>query len=132
MAGYLTRLFYLKQDDLWKQEKPYHFKFPNPAGPDTNQIIDRVEDVFVQDLRGQEEVFNISNNGFMIAKLDKELTYEDYHDPGRVEVYFRELERLLQKHTGAVEVRVFRHAVRLVPELFVLSGGVQLPSIAFG
>jgi hypothetical protein len=111
---FTAELRYFKDDPLYLEEKPYGFKQPNEEGPNDNIKIDFVKDVLISDIRKDMKVFNIEQNGFSVFRIENDLPYEDYHDPDKVQPYFRELELLLRNHLHASRVDVFRHAVWFV------------------
>lgn len=111
-CGFATQLRFFANDKIYEHEKPYGFKVPPENYPRTNIKINRVNDVYIEDMRGSESSFTVETNGFAIRNISCDLAYEDYHDSEAVKPYFREVEELLKNMLGASQVEVFRYQIR--------------------
>jgi hypothetical protein len=68
-------------------------------------------DVNVHDARGREEEFSLDDSGFKFVKYtNAEVNFTD--NQAIKEIYYPEIEQLIQKHTGGKQVRITRHAIR--------------------
>lgn len=112
----LAEFQFLKPDEKYRTEKPYGFKYPRDCKliPWSNMSYIH-KTVPVTDMRGAEQSFSLETHGFAIFTLEKDLPYEDLHHKAGLELYFRDLEEILQKHLGAKSVKVFRHRVSNSP-----------------
>ena len=70
-----------------------------------------IPDILVADMRCIADRFDLGTNGFTVLNIDSDLTYDDYHDPDRVQRYFVQVEEELTSQLGASQVKVFRHCV---------------------
>ena len=131
--SYTTRtnsLIYLKELEIYNTVKPYYCYVPKralPRGMQSNEEPERCQDIFVEDVRGQEKRFTLDKNGFEYYKesvpasaedsevrLNSCLNYEDYADPDIVKASYRPaVERLVQQWTGAETVVAFSHDVSI-------------------
>lgn len=102
-----------------------NYSLPNPMGtslyavhprPDsmtfrTNYIVD-TRGVVVRNLRGRENEFSLDENGFQFLVHH---TDENFLDQGSIETnYYAEVRELLIRETGAHQVLVLGHKIRLV------------------
>lgn len=101
-------LYFLKKDALHQVEKPYAFRFPvdNEGIRQSNMEMVRKDLITITDIRGPENSFSLEINGFAILNLKSKFGYDDFHDPGKISRYFRELEAILNDHMGASHVKV--------------------------
>src|SRR5271163_2076594 len=106
--GFQTSLYFFQNDECYRHEKPYGFKVPPDGYPCTNIKADKVDNLWIEDMRGSEKTFTVERNGFTVVYVDCKLAYEDYHDIEKIQPYFRELEVILTDLLGAKRVEVFR------------------------
>ena len=107
-----TSMFFMKKDLLHEGEKPYAYRYAAEIDiPQSNFELQECDNIAIKDVRGHLDDLSIKQNGFEVLKMIKEIPYEDYFDPFKVEAYFRQLEAILQVHLRASRVQVFRHAV---------------------
>lgn len=105
-------VYFLRREDKHKVERPYAFKFdPTDGFPGSNVVDDYIE-VHVEDMRGREQAFDLDTHGFCVRRIDEPLPYQDYFIPGRLDMYFRHMEAVLEHLLQASKVKVFRHCVR--------------------
>ncbi|KAF9495070.1 hypothetical protein BDN71DRAFT_901109 [Pleurotus eryngii] len=85
------------------------YKVP-PEVPRTNITIDPHE-VVIHDARGQEDAVSLDKTGFQFVKhVSQE---KDFLDDKAIEAnYYKEVEELLKRETGAKRVFIFDHTVR--------------------
>ena len=119
MPDITTRIDFLKDLPLYKEEKPFMVMLPANKGLDPNQFrtenleFERREDITVYDIRGQGAEYSLESSGFQLAEhKSKNLDLLSRED---VEVYRAETEEFLQNTLGAEkvvcwDVRVGRHA----------------------
>jgi hypothetical protein len=112
-----TSMYFLTQNDLFKTEKPYAFRFALadhdiPANiPQTNMRMERKDHIIVKDIRRQKKEFTLEKNGFEVFSHTSQIAYEDYYKPEKVKIYLQELEGLLKDRLKASHVHVFRYGV---------------------
>jgi hypothetical protein len=106
-------VYFLERNELYNREKPYAFRYSveSEVVPQTNMNHTPVHNIPITDIRGSEAQFSIEENGFAILNHYSELPYEDFYNPQKVNLYLRELEKVLKGHLGAEQVEVFRYNV---------------------
>src|SRR5437762_13974897 len=89
-------------------EKPYNYMYPHE--PQRNYTdITRV--VPIHDIRGHESEYALDTNGFQVVKSTT--TEKEFKDEDKIkEGYYKEVEELLKKVTGAYKVVIFDHTIR--------------------
>lgn len=113
LASVEASLHFLKKNPLYKEEKPYAFRYElTPDVPQSNMEMEKIDRVPITNMRTIQDKLSLEVNGFEVVEIESKLNYEDFFDPGKVEIYFRELERLLQLRLGASKVEVFRYGVQ--------------------
>lgn len=101
-------------------EKPHNYMYEHD-GPQRN-YGDVTHIVPINDIRGHESDFTLDKNGFQIVKSttsEKEFRDDDKIKDG----YYKEIEELLKKVTGAHKVVIFDHTIRRA-----IPGQVDKPS----
>jgi hypothetical protein len=90
-------------------EKPHQYMYERD-GPGRN-FGDDSRVVTIHDIRGHEDEYTLDKNGFQIySHTAKE---KEYRDEDKItEGYYREVEDLLKKVTGAHKVVIFDHTIR--------------------
>lgn len=105
-----TTLNYLGKETLDGQP-PFNivYKVP-PEVPRTNITTDPHE-VVIHDVRGQEDTVSLDKTGFQFVKhVSQE---KDFLDDKAIEAhYYKEVEELLKRETGAKRVFIFDHTIR--------------------
>ena len=94
-------------------EKPYQWINPAPEGtPKTNLSVE-VRKAEITDIRGKEG-FTLDKTGFeALYNEPTSLKYEDFDDESKVtSTYYKEVEEILKKATGAHRVVLFDHTIR--------------------
>jgi hypothetical protein len=108
-----TSTFYMDREAKLEHEKPYELRFQPPKGyAAANTTWSKYSDIPVRDIRGHEEEFSISRNGFEVRNLETSLSYDDFDDTTKVEgKYLKEVAQLLKERLGAARVLVFDYMV---------------------
>ena len=71
--------------------------------------------MIVHDARPCRDSLSLEREGFVL--VDHETQVQDFYDPRELKsVYYPEIERLIEKHTGAARVLVFDHTLRSADE----------------
>jgi len=107
-------VYFFKPEEKFNHEKPYGFHVvPRTTNiAQTNIECEKIHGVSVTDMRGHEKDFSLERNGFAHLDVNTDLTYEDYHDSVKVQIYFRQMEAILKDHLKADQVKVFRYGIR--------------------
>jgi hypothetical protein len=107
-------------------EKPVYYFYEPPAGtPWRNTKGDRHR-VEITDARTLAPPPSLDREGFTLVRHATAL--EDAFDAGAVRaVYYREMEQLVQRATGAANVLAFDHNVRSAPRAERRENGAQTP-----
>lgn len=100
---------FLEPDPAFEHEEPYAFRYQADVPVPLTNMKTKFQRVSVCDLRGQEHVPNLEQNGFEILKLRSEMSYEQFENPESIEgVYVRDLKEQLCEDKGAREVDILR------------------------
>ncbi|TVY22580.1 Gibberellin cluster GA4 desaturase [Lachnellula hyalina] len=87
---------------------------PAPAYVGRPETYERPSDphtVTVHDIRGSEDEYSLDKTGFGIFK--HESTEKDFTDEEKIkDVYYKEVEGILKKATGATRILIFDHTIR--------------------
>ena len=93
-------------------EPPYNFTYsPPPDGLPQNNISLEAINTVIHDIRGKEDTVSLDTTGFEFVQhpsVEKKFVDEEAIRTG----YYKEVEELLKKHTGAKRVLIFDHTVR--------------------
>ena len=112
MAVVETSMHFLARDKLYEHEKPYQLKYEAENGiPRSNLRLEKHEPIKISSIRGRERQFSMEDNGFAVLKLDREIPYNDFSDPGGIRKYLDVVSESLRKFLGADRVQVFQHLV---------------------
>lgn len=110
--------------DLETNEAPHIYIQDPPAGKKKDNLGREPHDVVVRDARGKEKEYDLSldTSGFQFVKhVSQE---KDFEDEERIkDAYYKEVEELLKKETGAKRVFVFDHTLRRTEPDFVSPTG---------
>jgi len=103
-----TSLNYLSSDTVGV---PYNYVDSPPAGVPRTNILEDTREVVVHDARGKEDTIGLDKTGFQFIKhVSKE---KDFLDEEKIKgQYYKEVEDLLKKETGAKRVFIFDHTIR--------------------
>lgn len=114
LASVEASLHFLKKSPLYEEEKPYAFRYELTTDdvPQSNMEMEKIDCVPIINMRTIQDKLSLEVNGFEVVEIESKLSYEDFFDPSKIEIYFRELERLLQLRLGASKVEVFRYGVQ--------------------
>ncbi|KAL1966998.1 hypothetical protein VTN77DRAFT_3522 [Rasamsonia byssochlamydoides] len=101
------------RDEKYKTEKSYTSRYdPEGAFPPSN-IEPMVYNIRIQNMRPLMQSLSYEQAGFQVAKLDSQMKYEDYMDPGKIrEIHVSEVKALLKDLMGASRVYTLDFAVR--------------------
>jgi hypothetical protein len=90
-------------------EKPHNYMYTTD-GPQRN-FGDITKVVAINDIRGHENEYSLDKNGFQIVKFSP--TEREFVDEEKIKTqYYKEIEDLLKKVTGAYKVVIFDHTIR--------------------
>jgi len=105
----ITTLNYFKENE---DGSPPH---PSYVGrPETYDRPVQPQTVTVHDIRGSEDKYSLDSTGFQIA--NHESVEKEFLDEEKIKtVYYKEVEDLLKKTTGASKVFIFDHTIRRAP-----------------
>ena len=91
-------------------EEPYYYVQP-PEGKPQNNVGHEPHPAVIHDVRGKEDTVGLDKTGFQFVQHKS--VEEDFVDEERVKtVYYKEVEELLKKQTGAKRVFIFDHTIR--------------------
>ena len=91
--------------------KPVQYAYDPPAGVQRRSGKYVTQNVAIHNGRELLNKFSLDTNGFVLT--EHETAVRDFYDPEEVKsVYYPEVERLIQRITGAERVVVFDHIVR--------------------
>lgn len=111
-----AQIGFLKKSDRFEHEEPYAFRYKSDLAIPLSNMETEFRDVEIRDLRGQEDKADLDTCGFKIRKLRSSMRYEHFSDQSKIHgVYLKELEQLLKKDFGAVEVDFARVRVSTLP-----------------
>lgn len=103
-------------------EKPHNYMY---SGPEPQRNFSDVPHVVqVEDMRGREDQFTLDKNGFQVVRSPMKGGFKDFRDEEQITTdYYREVEDILKKVTGAHKVVIFDHTIRRA-----IRGQVDKPS----
>ena len=108
------------------REKPQVLMSANPAEPNKRTGQLHSVPVAITDARSLAEPPNLDREGFGLVSHESEVA--DFYDTKAIEgVYYPEVVRLLQAVTGATEVHIFDHTLRVEDEAKRRAHGTRLP-----
>ncbi|KAI9443156.1 hypothetical protein H4582DRAFT_1163540 [Lactarius indigo] len=93
-------------------EPPYNFTYsPPPDGLPQSNIITEAINTVVHDVRGKEDTVSLETTGFEFVQHVSE--EKNFVDEEAIQTrYYKEVEELLKKHTGAKKILIFDHTIR--------------------
>ncbi|CCM01543.1 uncharacterized protein FIBRA_03599 [Fibroporia radiculosa] len=95
-------------------EIPYQYVSEPPQGVPQNNIGTDTKPVTIHDARGREPEFSIDTSGFQFVKHSS--AEQEFDNEEKIQsVYYKEVEELLKKETGAKRVFIFDHTIRRKP-----------------
>jgi hypothetical protein len=108
------------------REKPQVLMSADPAEPNKRTGEFRQTWVTIADARALPELPTLNREGFALVRRDTAVT--DFYDQDAVtQVYYPEVIQLLKDVTGAAEVRIFDHTLRVEDEAKRRAHGTRLP-----
>ena len=107
-----ARLRFLKKAEIYTTEKPWGLNYDFDDWPTGvargNFVRDDVENIWINDLRGEEHQFAFKRHGFAVVEMHSSMTYEDFDSPKKVEeTYCAELSSCLLEYLGATHIQIF-------------------------
>src|SRR5215471_8099563 len=98
----------------------------NHADPNRREGDLRALPVEVADARSLPEPATLDGEGFALAQHQTGVT--DFYDPAAIEqIYYAEIAELMRRTTGAAEVHIFDHTLRVEDEAKRRTHGTRLP-----
>lgn len=92
-------------------EAPYNYVYEPPAGVPRSNVGTDTKPVEVHDVRGQEDSVSLDKTGFQFVKHTSQ--EKDFLDEEKIKAeYYKEVEELLKRETGAKRVFIFDHTIR--------------------
>ena len=92
-------------------EAPFQYVQQPPEGVPKHNLGADPHSTTIHDVRGKEHTVSLDTTGFQFVKHVSE--EKEFLDEGRIkEVYYREVEELVKRETGAKRVFIFDHTVR--------------------
>lgn len=100
---------------MYQKEKPYEMRFYPPGDfPRKNLHISKYYGIPVEDIRGREDSLSISKNGFMVMKLNDQMSTEDFSNRETIQSqYLPKVAEELKKCLGASRVQIYDYLVTL-------------------
>ncbi|KZP33467.1 hypothetical protein FIBSPDRAFT_307921 [Athelia psychrophila] len=103
-----TSLNYLSSDTVGS---PYNYVEQPPAGVPRTNIVEDPHKVVVHNARGKEDTLGLDKTGFQYVKHISE--EKEFVDEEKIKSrYYKEVEELLKKETGAKRIFIFDHTIR--------------------
>ncbi|KLO08363.1 methyltransferase [Schizopora paradoxa] len=92
-------------------EPPFTYMLAPPPGRPKHNIGAEPHPAVIHDVRGKEDTVSLDKTGFQFLKHVS--VEKDFLDKERIKtVYYKEVEELLKKETGAKRVFIFDHVIR--------------------
>ena len=94
-------------------DPPFQYVYDPPEGQLATNVGSETHPVIIRDARDRQEEYGLSldTSGFQYIKHTS--VEKDFDDEERIQnVYYKEVEELLKKHTGAKRIFVFDHTIR--------------------
>lgn len=120
----VAKINFLVRAALYETVKPYTLRYkPEDGFPQTNVQRELCE-VTIHDLR-EKRGLSYEKDGFIVAKLDSIMRYEDYENDAKIEgMHWREVRECVRKNLEASSVEVLDYVVRRRdPEWPIAKGG---------
>ncbi|OBZ68697.1 Uncharacterized protein in dcmA 3'region [Grifola frondosa] len=96
-------------------EAPYQYVEGHPEGEPQNNIGTDPQPVVIHDARGNESAYTLDTTGFQYVNWPS--VEKDFVDEETIKTkYYKEVEDILKKETGAKRVFIFDHTIRRNPE----------------
>lgn len=113
----LTLMYFLQQDPLYAIEKPYALDYnPPPGFKRSNVSLEKCEKLKVEDIRGREDEFSFTDNGFMLMNVDVDMSPTDFNERDKViQFYVPAIAHHVKEKLGASRVQIFEHIVIYCP-----------------
>lgn len=92
----VTEIYHLQELSLYEHEKPYTMRYL-PDGPIPASNVSREKkEVAVKDMRGMENTYSLSKNGFTVKSFQSQMRYEDYDSHDAItNIYLKEIQEVL-------------------------------------
>jgi hypothetical protein len=93
------------------QTRPYYYVNEPPTGVAKTNLKEEPHSATVHDVRGKEDAVGLDITGFQFIRSPS--TEKDFTDDDKIkDGYYKEVEELLKKETGAKRVFIFDHTIR--------------------
>jgi len=100
-------------------QKPYNYMYTHEPQRNYGDITKIVP---INDIRGHENEYSLDKNGFQVVRFSPQ--EKEFRDEEKIKSgYYKEVEELLKKITGAYKVVIFDHTIRRA-----ITGQVDKPS----
>lgn len=95
------------------EQPPFSYTYEPPNGGPRSNVGQEPHPAEILDVRGKEDEVSMDKNGFKFVKhVSKE---KEFVDEEKIKnEYYKEVEELLKKETGAKRVFIFDHTIRCV------------------
>lgn len=105
----ISSLQFIKWTDLYKTEKPYQIFIDLPPDAPRTNVDFEVKDVVFRDIRGDEEAFDLDNNGFIMRTFEEVKGLDEAPSTEFIQnVYLPAVKELLKREVeGADRVEIF-------------------------
>lgn len=102
-------MYFLSREALYEKEKPYYLDYYPPNNfPRSNAVLEKFDELQIEDIRDELEDLSLSENGFFLAQIDSALTYDDFDDNDKIaKVYLKEVADTLIQKLGASRVQIY-------------------------
>ncbi|THH14138.1 hypothetical protein EW146_g6163 [Bondarzewia mesenterica] len=92
-------------------EPPFNYTYTPPEGQPRTNIEPDPHPAVIHDIRGKEDTVSLDTSGFQFIKhVSQEKKFVD--EEAITTRYYKEVEDLLKKHTGAKRILIFDHTIR--------------------
>jgi len=108
-------LFYLRDSEVFKTEKPFFLNVPVgdiPGAKQTNLDHEKRQSISITDIRGRESDFTVDGVGFELVVHQSRLGHDDFDDDAKVlSTYYSEMVEFVTSKLNAARAVVFDHTV---------------------
>jgi len=105
----------LNYNMLTNDKEPYEYFCEPPVSVERTNVERAPRAVVIHDARGKEDTLSLDTTGFQF--MQHVSAEKNFMDDGAIKpAYYREIEELLRKETGASRVFIFGHTIRGRPQ----------------
>ncbi|KAK0726509.1 hypothetical protein B0T21DRAFT_403531 [Apiosordaria backusii] len=119
-------MYFLQRDPKFETERVYELRRQKPTKkvPQTNMILEKVEDIPIHDVRPQLEECSFDTTGFFLLDMDTGLVAEDFDERSKVmAVFLPQLAAAVKEKLNASRVQIFDYQLRKRHQDFPISNG---------